>query len=107
MDTPTFVVFWIFAVIGFYEILFAAVSFLFLAPASKSCAIIELRGHMDNTEFLIRSALIHNNGSIYIIDCGADCETLKIAEIFANSNSRIKILCSDNTAVMLGKNTVN
>lgn len=107
MDTPTFVVLWLLTVVGLYEVLFAAVSFLFLAPVSKNCGIIELRGHMDNTEFLIRSALLRNSGNIYIIDCGADFETLRIAQLLAQNNSRLTILRSDDTVIMLSENAVD
>ncbi len=106
MSTPTCVFLFILAVLGLYELLFAAVSFLFLAPETRSCGIIELRGRMENAEFLIRSALLRHQGRIYIIDCGADYETLHIARIFALDCSRITILRSEETAFMLGEDII-
>ena len=62
MDIWEFAVIFIFAAMGFYEILFSLVSFLFLAPSDKNCGVIELSGHMENAEQLIRSALLQYSG---------------------------------------------
>ncbi len=92
------------AVMGLFEVLFAAVSFLFLAPEEKSCGVIELCGHMENAEFLIRSALLRHDGLVYIIDCGATPDTLRIAMLMARDSDRIVLLRPENTALMLGEN---
>lgn len=106
MSTATCVFIWIMAVMGLYELLFACVSLLFLAPDEKSCGAIELCGHMENAEFLIRSALLRYRGSVYIIDRGADCETLKIAQLFAQSCERLTVLTLDNAATTFSENSV-
>ncbi len=93
MSVPLCVFIWILAALGFFELLFAAVSFLFLAPEETGRGIVELSGHMENAEFLIRSALLSCRGTVYIIDSGADSETLAVAEFFANESSRVIILC--------------
>ncbi len=92
MSTATCVFIWLMAVLGLYELLFACVSLLFLAPDEKSCGVVELCGHMENTEFLIRSALLRHSGTVYIIDCGADCEVLKIAQLFAQNCDRLILI---------------
>lgn len=89
------------AVMGLFEVLFAAVSFLFLAPEEKSCSAVELHGYMENAEFLIRSALVRHQGRIYIIDCGAHPETLHIALLLARDFERITLLSADD-AVLRG-----
>lgn len=104
MGIPTCVVIWLFAVMGFYEILFALVSFLFLAPAEKNCGAVELQGHMDNAEYIIRSTLLRCSGRVYIIDCGADSQTLLVAELFARSCNRLVLLRTDDAPVVLGEN---
>lgn len=92
MDIWESAVIFIFAAIGFYELLFALVSFLFLAPSEKSFGVIELRGHMENAEQLIRSELLRSSGIIYIIDCGADSETMLIAQLLSGDFERLVIL---------------
>lgn len=106
MSTATCVFIWLLAVIGLYELLFALVSFLFLAPEEKSCGAVELRGHMENTEFLIRSALLRHSGTVYIIDFGADSETLFIAQLFAQNCERLVLLRAENTVAVFGEDTV-
>lgn len=92
MSIPLCVLIWILAIAGFYELLFAIVRFLFLAPEEKKCGVVELCGHMENAEFLIRSALLSCSGAVYIIDLGADSETLAVAEIFQRTSCRIMLL---------------
>lgn len=104
MNTPTCAVIWILAAMGFYEILFAAVSFLFLAPNEKNCGVIELRGHMENVEFLVRSALLRTSGTVYIIDRGADCETLQIAMLLSGDYDRAVVLRPCGTVCTVGEN---
>ncbi len=107
MSALSCVVIWLFAVMGFYELLFVAVSFLFLAPTEKNCGIIELHGHMENAEHIIRSALLHSSGRVYIIDCGADNQTRLIAEILSYDCRRVVLLRSDESVLTaFGENTV-
>ncbi len=64
---------------------------------------VELHAHMENAEYIIRSALFHSRGKVYIIDCGADTSTLTVAYILAEDHERLILLRND-TSVMLSEN---
>ena len=81
-----------FTLIGVRESLLSLARFIFIGRQAKRSTTVELRGHMEDVEYVLRSALLLSDGAVEVVDMGADEQTLEIAGRMALDHRRIHLV---------------
>lgn len=81
-----------FTLIGVREAVFSLARFIFIGRQAKRSTTVELRGHMEDAEYVLRSALLLSDGAVEVVDMGADEQTLEIARRMALDHRRIHMV---------------